>query len=129
MPINFPKSYISGITKVSGFEWYASLVLSPPTPSNKLYDAGDSLQLVCDLLQNRPEVSVWRIDLWALPRSDISHLEVEPEVAPVEARCRQAATFRPVTAPFPPQQRPFRPVTALFRPEMEPFLPDFFTWL
>ena len=55
VPVNFPKSYISGITKVSGFEWYASLVLSPPTPS-KLYDAGDSLQLVCDLLQNRPEV-------------------------------------------------------------------------
>ena len=41
VPVNFPKSYISGITKVSGFEWYASLVLSPPTPS-KLYDAGDS---------------------------------------------------------------------------------------
>ena len=56
VPVNFTKSYISGITKVSGFEWYASLVLSPPTPS-KLYDAGDSLQLVCDLLQNdRPEV-------------------------------------------------------------------------
>ena len=55
VPVNFPKSYIFGITKVSGFEWYASLVLSPPTPS-KLYGAGDCLQLVCDLLQNRPEV-------------------------------------------------------------------------
>ena len=67
---------------MSDFEWYDSLVLSPPTPSNKLYDA-DCLQLVCALLQNRPEV--FSKENWALPRSDISHLEVEPEVVPVEA--------------------------------------------
>ena len=29
------KKYISGITKASAFEWYASFVLSPPTPSNE----------------------------------------------------------------------------------------------
>ena len=32
------KKYISGITKASAFEWYASLVLSPPTPSNEPCD-------------------------------------------------------------------------------------------
>ena len=31
----FSKNYISGITKASAFEWYASLVLSPPIPSNE----------------------------------------------------------------------------------------------
>ena len=31
----FSKKYISGITKASAFEWYASFVLSPPTPSNE----------------------------------------------------------------------------------------------
>ena len=31
----FSKNYISGISKASAFEWYASFVLSPPTPSNE----------------------------------------------------------------------------------------------
>ena len=34
------KKYISGITKASAFEWYASLVLSHPTPSNDDDDLG-----------------------------------------------------------------------------------------
>ena len=51
---------------------YASLVLSPPTPSNKLYDAGDCLQFVCALLQNRPEV--FSMGNWPLGSSQIKHL-------------------------------------------------------
>ena len=35
----FSKNYISGITKASAFEWYASFVLSPPTPSNEPWGA------------------------------------------------------------------------------------------
>ena len=31
----FSKNYISGITKASAFAWHASLVLSPPIPSNE----------------------------------------------------------------------------------------------
>ena len=31
----FSKKYISGISKASAFEWYASIVFSPPTPSNE----------------------------------------------------------------------------------------------
>ena len=31
----FSKNYIFGISKASAFEWYASFVLSPPTPSNE----------------------------------------------------------------------------------------------
>ena len=34
-PGKFLKKYISGITKVSAFEWHASPVLTPPTPSNE----------------------------------------------------------------------------------------------
>ena len=34
----FSKKYISGITKASAFEWYASFVLSSPTPSNEPCD-------------------------------------------------------------------------------------------
>ena len=33
--VNFQKIYISGISKASAFQWYASFVLSPPTPSNQ----------------------------------------------------------------------------------------------
>ena len=37
---------ISGISRVSTFEWYASLVLSPPTPSNEPSPGRWQLQLV-----------------------------------------------------------------------------------
>ena len=83
--VNFPKSYISGITKVSGFEWDASLILSSPTPSTKPYDAGDCLQVVCALLQNRLEV--FSMENWPLGSSQVRHLAPRsgPEVVPVEA--------------------------------------------
>ena len=38
---NFSKKYIPGITKASAFEWYASFVLSPPSPSNEPCDKSD----------------------------------------------------------------------------------------
>ena len=34
------KNYISGISMASAFEWYASFVLSPPTPSNEPWSGG-----------------------------------------------------------------------------------------
>ena len=38
------KKYISGISKVSAFEWYASF-FSPPTPSNEPYGSSHSLSV------------------------------------------------------------------------------------
>ena len=41
------KKYISGITKASAFEWYASFVLSPPTPSNEQCYIAKAVEHIC----------------------------------------------------------------------------------
>ena len=40
------KKYISGISKASAFEWYATFVLSPPTPSNEPWSHWNSKIIV-----------------------------------------------------------------------------------
>ena len=131
VPVNFPKKIHFRNHQGVGFRvvCFACFWALRPPPTNCTTPGTvcSSFAIFCRIAQR---FSVWRIDLWALPRSDISQLEVEPQVAPVEAPCRQAATFRPVTAPFPPQQRPFRPLRRSFNQKWSPFyLILLFTWL